>query len=176
MQSNIFLVYGTAKPGDVGNGGGGGGAFFLLYFIWFLKSPGVMIETIRMLISLMNIFDKYQWTWKFISKICKSKFANRLRRKISTEAKKCTAWYKQKTTDKCHNKKTPKTLNPFQATLNWHSLKYKAKNKLQTTLTSWQSFKSNYQCSLVVLQIWWQSSRAIHFRFAGLLIVKTFFW
>ena len=165
MQSNIFLVYGTAKPGDVGNGGGG--AFFLLYFIWFLKSPGVMIETIRMLISLMNIFDKYQWTWKFISKICKSKFANRIGRKISTEAKKCTAWYKQKTTDKCHNKKTPKTLNPFQATLNWHSLKYKAKNKLQTTLTSWQSFKSNYQCSLVVLQIWWQSSRAISFALLG---------
>ena len=27
MQSNIFLVYGTAKPRDEGNGGGG--AFFL---------------------------------------------------------------------------------------------------------------------------------------------------
>ena len=32
----------------------------LLYLIKFLKRPGVMIETIRMLIRLMKIFYKYQ--------------------------------------------------------------------------------------------------------------------
>ena len=149
MQSNIFLVYGTAKPRDVGNGGGGGGIFLTVLGMipeksgcddWKNKNANTPYEHFWQIPVNMKVYIK----------ICKSKFANRISRKISTEAKKCTAWYKQKTTDKCHNEKTTKTLNPFQATLNWHSLKYKAKNKLQTTLTSWQSFKSNYQCSLVV--------------------------